>query len=269
MNFLLLSIAAALLASIAGGIVGSYVVVKRISFISGSIAHAVLSGMGLFLFLSRIYNLPWLHPLLGALVAAIFAALALGHIRFKYREREDSLIAAIWALGMAIGIIFVSLTPGYNVELMGFLLGNILWVSHFDIVLLAILDLVIIGLAIGLHTRLLQLCFDETQARLNKISVKVLYTLLLVMIALTVVLLIQVVGIVLVLTMLTIPPAIAGLFAKRLSQMICGSVLLGAIFSVVGTYLSYYLDWPSGATIALVAGVAYVIALPMQNKVAL
>ncbi len=260
--FLQLALLAGIAASVAGGIVGSYVVVKRIAFISGSIAHAVLSGMGLFLYLNRTFDLPWLSPLAGALVAAILAALFIGYVHLKYREREDSVIAAVWAIGMAVGIVFVSLTPGYNIELMSFLLGNILWVSPADLITLGVLDFIVIILALSLHKRFLAICFDETQAELQGVPVKTLYMLMLMMVALTVVLLIQVVGIILVLTMLTIPPTIAGLFFRRLSSMIIGAIILGMIFSVAGTILSYTLDWPSGATIALVAGCAYLILLP-------
>jgi len=263
--FLQLALLAGVGASVAGGIVGSYVVVKRIAFISGGIAHAVLSGMGLCLWLNRVHGLTWLSPMAGAIGAAIIAALIIGWVHLQYREREDSVIAAIWAVGMAIGIVFVSLTPGYGVELMSFLLGNILWVSTADLITLAILDGIIIILALTLHNRFLAICFDENQARLQGLPVGALYMLLLVMVALTVVLLIQVVGIILVLTMLTIPPTIAGLFLKRLSTMIIGAVVIGMLFSIVGTLLSYTLDWPSGATIALVAGAVYLVLLPFRR----
>ena len=119
--FMIMSFLAGIAASITSGIVGSYVVVKRIVFISGSIAHSVLGGMGIFLWLKRTYNITWMNPLHGALVAAILSAFLIGWIHLKHKQREDTVIAAIWSTGMAIGVIFVSLTPGYNVELMNFL----------------------------------------------------------------------------------------------------------------------------------------------------
>lgn len=265
MTFLQYALLAGIAASIAGGIVGSYVVVKRIAFISGSIAHAVLSGMGLCLWLNRTYGIVWLSPLYGAVTAAIVAALFIGWVHLRYREREDAVIAAVWAIGMSIGIVFASLTPGYNVELMSFLLGNILWVSTADLITLAVLDVIVIVLACTLHSRFLALCFDEAQAELQGVPVKSLYLLLLTMVALTVVLLIQVVGIVLVLAMLTIPPTVAGLFCRRLSTMIIGAVILGVLFSTAGIVLSYYLDWPAGATITLFAGAIYLVLLPIQR----
>jgi zinc transport system permease protein len=255
-SILQMTLLAAVIASIAGGIVGSYVVVKRIAFISGSIAHAVLSGMGLFLWLRRVYQVP-VTPIQGALVAAVLAALLIGWVHLRFREREDSLIAAIWAVGMAIGILFISQTPGYNVELMSFLLGSIVWTSPTDLLTLGILDAIVILCALLLHNRLLLLCFDEDQARLQGVPVRSLYLLLLVLVALTVVLLIQVVGIVLVMAMLTLPPMVASLFARKLSGMILLAVAFGALFSIVGTLVSYELDWPVGATITLVAGLAY------------
>jgi zinc transport system permease protein len=265
LSFLQLALLAGVGASVAGGIVGSYVVVKRIAFISGSIAHAVLSGMGLFLWLNRVHGITWLSPMAGAIVAALLAALLIGWMHLHFHEREDSVIAAIWAVGMAVGIVFTSLTPGYGVELMGFLLGNILWVSPADLITLGVLDLIVVVLTFTLHNRFLAICFDENQARLQGLPVNGLYLLLLVMVALTVVLLIQVVGIILVLTMLTIPPAVAGLFWKRLSTMMIGAVIIGMIFSVTGTVFSYLFDWPSGATIALVAGAVYLVVLPFRR----
>lgn len=269
MTFLLFGLYAGVMASVAGGIVGSYVIVKRIAFISGAIAHAVLSGMGLFLWLSRTQNLPWLAPIYGAIAASILLALLIGWIHLRCKEREDAVIAAIWAVGMAIGIIFISLTPGYSVELMSFLLGNILWVSSTDLITLAILDGVIIITTWTLHTRFSALCFDETQARLQGVRIHTFYLLLLILVALTVVLLIQIVGIILVITMLTIPPAIASIFSKRLSHMIFSAVLLGILFSIIGIWLSYFLDWPSGATIALLAGISYLALLPFRARLSI
>ncbi|MGE3954368.1 MAG: metal ABC transporter permease [Parachlamydiales bacterium] len=266
MTLLLMTLFAGLLASIAGGLVGSYVVVKRIAFISGSIAHAVLSGMGLFLWLNRRFGIEWVTPLEGAVLAAILSALIIGWARLRYRDREDSIIAAVWALGMAVGILFVSLTPGYNVELLSFLLGNILWVAPKDLLILGGLDLIVLIICGLLHPKLLALCFDEQQARLQGIAVSRLYLLLLVLVALTVVLLVQMVGIVLVITMLILPPTIAGLFTTRLSAMMGLAVILGVLFSAAGIGLSFLLDWPTGATIALCAGLVYLFSLPLQKR---
>lgn len=264
-NPLLLSaLIAGLAASFVSGIIGSYVVVKRIVFISGSISHAVLSGIGFCLWLERTKGVQWASPLLGALVAAIVSALLIGWIRLHYRQREDTVIAALWSIGMAIGILFISQTPGFNVELTNFLIGNILWVTPTDLKILFGLDILILITVVCLHKRFLAICFDEEQAQLQGIPVNTLYLLLLVLTAVSIVLLIQVVGIILVMTMLTIPAAIANVFTSRLSYMMVISIIISCFFCLFGMQTAYYLDWPGGATIALVAGIAYVLALSLQ-----
>ena len=137
--FIQMALWACLLASVASGVIGSFVVVKRISFIAGSIAHSILGGMGLFLWLKRAHGFTSLDPIWGAFLSAIGSALILGYVHLNYREREDATIAAIWATGMALGMIFISLTPGKNVELMNYLFGNILWIDHGDLIRLAVL----------------------------------------------------------------------------------------------------------------------------------
>lgn len=261
-NPLLLSaLFAGIMASIVSGIIGSYVVVKRIVFVSGSISHAVLGGIGVSLWLERTQDIAWLTPLHGALVAAIISALIMGWIRLRYQQREDSVIAAVWSIGMAIGVLFISQTPGYNVELTNFLVGNILWVAPNDLIQLAVLDTVILASVFLLHKRLVAVCFDEEQARLQGLNVSALYLFLLILTAVSIVLLIQVVGIILVMTMLTIPAAIANLLTSRLSVMMAIAVMLSAAFCVFGTAIAYHFDWPPGATIALLAGIVYVAML--------
>lgn len=255
------AVIAGLAASVVSGIIGSYVVVKRIVFISGSISHAVLAGIGLSLWLERGKGVTWISPLYGALVAAILSALIIGWIYLYYRQREDTVIAALWSIGMAIGILFISQTPGSNVELANLLVGNILWVSPQDLMILFGLDLIVLITVLFLHKKFLAICFDEEQARLQGVHVDALYMLLLMLISVAIVLLIQVVGIVLVMTMLTIPAAIANLFTTRLSWMMGLAVLFSAIFCLFGTTMSYYLDWPGGATIAFFAGIVYVVSL--------
>lgn len=255
--FLLTSLLAGVASSITSGIIGSYVVVKRIVFVSGSIAHSVLGGMGFFLWLKRTYHWDFLDPLYGALIAAILSALLIGWIHLKYREREDTVIAAIWSTGMALGVIFVSLTPGYNVELMNFLFGNILWISPTDLILLSSLAALIVLVTSMLHHKFQAVCFDETEAELRGVSTTRYYLLLLTLIAISVVILIQVVGAILVIAMLTIPAAIANHFSKKLSTMMLQAVLLGILFTGVGLAISFSLNWPPGATIALTAAVAY------------
>ena len=258
---LLSSVLAGLAASIVSGIIGSYVVVKRIAFISGSISHSVLAGIGFFLWLERAHHIQWLSPLQGALIAGILSALTIGWIHMSYKQREDSVIAAVWSVGMSIGILFISLTPGFNVDLTNLIVGNLLWVTPSDLALLSALDLLVIATLVFLHERLLAICFDEDQACLQGLSVHKLYLLLLTLVSITVVLLMQVVGVILVMTLLTLPPTIANLFTKRLSHMIGLSIALSATFTFVGSFLAFHLDWPTGATIALVSGTSYAVSL--------
>src|SRR5579872_4852130 len=142
--FFLMALGAGLLASIASGTIGSYIVVKRIAFIAGSISHSILGGMGLCLWLQRTYDIAWLSPTIGAFGTAIGSALLIGSIHLRYRQREDAVIAAIWSTGMAIGVIFLSLTPGANVDLLSYLFGNILWISSTDLWMLGLLDLLLL-----------------------------------------------------------------------------------------------------------------------------
>lgn len=263
---LLYAILAGMIASVVSGIIGSYVVVKRIVFISGSISHSVLGGIGFCLWLERAKGVTWITPLYGALAAAIISALVIGWIRLNYRQREDTVIATLWSLGMAIGVLFISQTPGFNVELTNFLVGNILWVTPQDLILLFILDLIVIFIVLCLHNQFLALCFDEEQAYLQGVHVKALYLLLLVLIAISIVLLIQVVGIILVMTMLTIPAAIANLVTARLSLMMILGIFISEFFCFTGLTTAYYLDWPVGATIALIAGIGYLIALAVSKR---
>lgn len=257
---------AGLAASVVSGIIGAYVVVKRIVFISGSIAHSVLGGIGFCLWLERSRGVTWASPLLGALVSAVLSALLIGWIRLYYKQREDSVIAALWSIGMAAGVLFISQTPGFNVELTNFLIGNILWVSDTDLYVLFGLDIVVLITVACLHKKFLAICFDEEQARLQGLPVNALYLLLLVLTAVSIVLLIQVVGIILVMTMLTIPAAIANLYTYKLSRVMAIGVLLSCIFCFFGMMAAYHFDWPGGATIALVAGLSYVGALILPTK---
>lgn len=266
--FLQHALIAAILASFASGVIGSYVVVKRIVFISGSIAHSVLGGMGLFLWLKRVYGISWLEPIYGAFLAAIVSALLIGWISLRFKQRKDAVIASIWSTGMAVGVIFVSLTPGYNVELMNFLFGNILWITKTDLWLLLILDLFVLWIVGKNYFKFLAVCFDEEQAVLQGVHVERTYLLLLSLVALSVVLLIEIIGVILVIALLTLPPTIAGLFTRKLSKMMVLAVLLTIIFNVVGVFLSYQINWPMGATIALLVAAAYLFSLLVKNSVA-
>ncbi|MCB1116004.1 MAG: metal ABC transporter permease [Chlamydiia bacterium] len=253
-------------ASVAGGIIGSYVVIKRIVFIGGSIAHSVLGGLGVALYLKKVHHITWIEPIHGALLAAIFSAWLIGTVRLYYRQREDTVIAALWAFGMSVGVILISLTPGYASEISNYLFGNIIWASRSDIAMLALLDGIILVMTALFHRRFLAICFDEKQAALQGQNVKLLYFLLLSLIAITVVLMIQVVGAILIIAILSLPAAIANTYTHRLSKMIMLAVIIAIVLSLVGVALSYTLNWPPGSTLALTATTAYLINLIFKKR---
>jgi zinc transport system permease protein len=245
---------AGLLASIACGIIGSYVVVKRMVALSGGISHAAFGGIGLGYFLG-------FDPILGAVGFALAVSTGIGILREKAVQNLDTLIGAVWAAGMALGILFISLTPGYAPDLFSYLFGNILLVPQGDLLLMAVLALVIIGAVIIVYSPLLAVTFDEEYARVMNLPVTALMLLLLGLTALTVVMLIRVVGIILVIALLTLPAAIAREYAGEMRRMMVIAVAGGMIFTFSGIWLSYIFDIPSGATIILVSVVAYLAVL--------
>ncbi len=252
-------------AAIVGGAVGTFVVVRRISFISGSISHAVLAGIGLVVWLERTCGFPSVSPLWGALLTAIAAALLIAHAERTFHQREDSVIASIWAAGMALGILLIAKTPGYTTELSNVLIGNILWVSQRDVAMLTILAAISILFITMKFQQLKLLVFDVDEAKLQGIHVNRLYSQLLVLIAITVVALTQVVGIVLVMTMLTLPQLLAALFCQRLSHMVVWSVVISMGCTAAGLVIAYDLDWPAGASIALVSIASYAIGMGIKQ----
>lgn len=249
---------AGLLASIACGIIGAYVVVNRIVFISGGISHASFGGIGLG-------YLAGFSPVLGAMIFTLASALGIGIITRRTRLPADTAIGVMWAVGMALGIIFIDLSPGYAPDLRIYLFGNILLVPFSDIILMIILDAVIVTTVIALYKEFLALSFDEEFGTVAGIPVERLYLLLLCMIALTVVLLIRVVGIILVIALLTIPATIARQFTYDLRKMMLLSIAIGAVLSFGGLWLSYEFDLASGATIILLSGVALIATLGLSR----
>jgi zinc transport system permease protein len=250
-----------LLASVACGVIGSYVVVRRITYIAGGIAHCVLGGIGASLYLARAHGWVWFDPLYGALAAALAAALVIGFVSLRARERADTVIGAVWAIGMAAGVLFLSRTPGYAEDLMSYLFGNILMVTGKDLWLVAGLDAIVLAAALLFYNQLLAVSFDEEFSEARGLRVEFYYLLLLALTALTVVLLVTVVGIVLVIALLTIPAAVAGRFTSRLSHMIVLAIVLSAAFTTGGLALSYGPNLPAGATVILLAGAVYLLVV--------
>jgi zinc transport system permease protein len=254
LEFMRNALLAGVLAAIACGVVGVYVVVKKIVFISGGIAHASFGGIGIGYFLG-------INPVLGALLFAIASALTMGMVTRKTKLPEDTVIGVLWAVGMAIGIIFVKLTPGYAPDLFSYLFGDILFVPVSDLILMLVLDIVIISVVLLLNKEFLILSFDEEFGTVVGVPTNAIYLILLCLIALTVVVLMRAVGIILVIALLTIPAAMARQFTHSLSKMMLLSVLFGIVFAVLGLWLSYELNIASGATIVLVGVVLFSISL--------
>lgn len=258
-GFLQSALIAGLLASIGCGVMGTYVVVKRIAFLAGGIAHSVLGGMGAAVYYGY-------DPLSGALIAAIVSALIIGGVRLKWKTQEDTLISALWAIGMAVGILFISQTPGYQSDLMSYLFGNILLVPKDSLWFMLALDAALLSIVAAYHRQFLAVTFDEEFARLRGIPVTFFYLLLLVLVAVTVVLLIQVVGLILVLALLTLPAAVAGHYVHSLGRMMALATLLGSLISLSGLALSYEPDLAPGPVIILLAGSLYVISVIVSRS---
>ncbi|MEI6093773.1 MAG: metal ABC transporter permease [bacterium] len=258
--FLQYAIIAGVLASVACGIMGTYVVTKKITFLSGGIAHTVLGGVGLACYLNKIYgtNIP---PLYGALAIALVAALVIGLIDIYSEYESDTVIAALWSLGMAVGVIFISMTPGYNTDLMSYLFGNILMVSKADLYLMLVLDLIIIFLGLILYNKFAAICFDEEFTRVKGIKTTFYYLLLLCLTALTIVALIQVVGLILVIALLIMPAAIAKQYVNSMWKMMLLAIILGVVFTFLGLFLSYGPDLPSGAMIIMVSSFFFIASI--------
>ena len=245
-----------ILASISFGIVGTYIVTRRITYIAGAISHCVLGGIGAGLYLQRKVGIAWFDPLYGAICAALAAAIVIGLVSMYARQREDTVIGTLWAVGMAVGLLFIAKTPGF-VDPMSYLFGNILLISQKDLWLVTALDLLVVGIGGFFYNTLLAVCFDEENARLRGIPAGLYYIVLLCMTALTIVLLVRVVGIVMVVALLTLPAAVANHFARKMWQMMVVAGILCMVFITSGLAVSYSYDLPSGPTIILIAGAVY------------
>jgi len=257
-DFMRNALLAGVLVSLAAGIVGVYVVLNRVAILSGGIAHAAYGGVGIAYFFG-------FDPLLGGIAFSLLAALGMNYVQRATRQRADTLIGVMWAVGMAVGILFIDHTPGYKADLMSYLFGSLLAVSPFEITIIAILDGIILLTVLALYRELLAISFDETFATVRGVPVNVISLILTALIALTVVMMMRVVGLILVIALLTLPAAIAGLFARDMRQMMALASGLGILFTITGLWLSYTFNLTSGAAIILVAASAYVLGLLMKT----
>ncbi|MBU1342508.1 MAG: metal ABC transporter permease [Proteobacteria bacterium] len=254
------------LASVSFGIIGTFVTIKRIGYLAGAISHSVFGGIGLALFLQVNAGLTWFDPIFGAILAAVIAAVTVGLVSLHAKEREDTIIGTLWAVGMASGILLIDMTPGYF-NLTSYLFGDILLISGKDLIYVGCLDVLVLGVCVLFFNRFFSVCFDSEFMSLRGINTTFFYLLLLILTALTVVLLVRIVGIVLVIALLTIPPAIASFYAKRLWQMMLYSVLLCTFFTWTGLGVSYSFSLSSGPTIIVLSGAAYLLLIIIHKLV--
>ncbi|CAA6823067.1 MAG: Zinc ABC transporter, inner membrane permease protein ZnuB [uncultured Sulfurovum sp.] len=259
-EFMQHALLAGIFVSFAAGIIGSLIVVNRMVFLAGGIAHTSYGGIGLAVY----FGLP---IFLGASLFAVAAALLIAFLTLKKRHRIDTFIGLIWAVGMAIGVLFVDLTPGYNVDLMSYLFGSILAVSSEDLYFMAILLIAIIIMVTFWYRDILAVSYDSEYANLRGVNVTFFYTLILVLSALTVVIAIKVVGLILVIAMLTIPVYIAEKLTHSLFSMMFVSGSIATFFTLVGLWLSYSYDLTSGASIIMVSALCLGLFLLINKRV--
>lgn len=258
-DFMRNAIMAALLASAICGVIGTLVVIKRFVILAGGIAHAAYGGIGMALY----FGFP---PRFGAISFSFAVSLILARITLLDRGRADTIIGVIWAVGMALGVVFADLTPGYGVHLMSYLFGSILSVSMIDLYLMGSIALLTWGFFYWNYRSILVYAYDEDFASTRGIAVTLFHYVIVVMISLSVVMLIRVVGLILVIALLTIPPYMAERFSRSLMGMAVVSFAFSLIFCFLGLVVSYYLDLTSGASIILVAGGGYFLSRFLPGK---
>ncbi|MDR2743173.1 MAG: metal ABC transporter permease [Treponema sp.] len=249
---------AGLLSSVLFGILGSIVTVRRIASLAGAVSHAVLGGIGMALYLQASRIAPDFPPIAGALVFAVISAFIIGIVSLKAKQREDTVINAIWAIGMSAGVLFMAKTPGYT-DPSAYLFGNILLISGRDLVLLAVLDAIVLFLAWRFYPQIEASSFDEEFARVRGVPAAGVFLGILTVTAIAIVLLQTFVGIVMVIAMLTLPAGTAGSFTRNLGGMMLGSSICSALFSSGGLALGWAFDAPAGAMVVILAGTVFLI----------
>ena len=253
--FLRNALFAGILSSLLFGILGSVVTVRRIGSLAGAVSHAVLGGIGLALYLSSSL-IPGFPPMAGALIFAVLSAVVIGLVSLKAKQREDTVINAIWVIGMSIGLIFLAKTPGYA-DPSTWLFGNILLISNRDLIFMVLLDIVVLILSRLFYAQIEASSFDEEFARTRGVPVDKIFLLLLGLTAVAIVLLQTFVGIVMVIAMLTLPAGCAGVFSRSLGSMMLSSCLFSALFSIGGLVSGWFLDLPIGAMTVIFAGIVF------------
>jgi zinc transport system permease protein len=257
-DFIIKGLLGAVFASITAGLAGTYIVSRRMVFLSGGITHASFGGIGIGYFAG-------INPIAGAAIFGILSALGVEYLSLRQKIREDSAIGILWAFGMATGIIFIYLTPGYSPDLMGYLFGSILTVTNADITALGIMSVVLIFYFTLFYRTILYISFDEAFARTYSSYVDILKYLTTSLIALTIVLNIRMAGVILVLSLLTIPPNIALLFTRSYFKIVVGAVVSGFAGIATGYAISYFAGIPVGATVIFTLVIIWIAAKAVQR----
>jgi zinc transport system permease protein len=259
-EFLRFAVYIAALASVSFGVIGTFVVTRRISYLAGAVSHCIFGGIGAAIYLQQKVGIAWFDPMYGAVLSALLAASLIGIVSLYAKQREDTVIGALWAVGMASGLLFLDFTPGYF-DLMSYLFGDILIISKSDLWAVIGLNLIVVSFSVYFYNKLLAVCYDDEFARLRGIHSNLFYILLLCLTALTIVLLVRVVGIIMVIALLTIPAAVAGQFARRLWHVMILAVILCLAFSWTGLVVSYRYNLSTGPAIIVIAGITYLAVL--------
>ncbi len=261
--FLLTGLLAGLLASLACGLIGPYVITRRIVFLSGAVAHIAVGGIGAALWLNFMFPawFAWFRPIYGAIVISLAAAVLIGVVQHRISERADTLIGAMWAVGMATGLVLIKFTPGYQTELMNYLFGNIAYVGWGQIWLMVAVDVIILVTVLVMHKRLLAICLDEQQAQLQGIPVLGTNIVLLCLVALTVIALTQVVGLILVIALITLPAATAAHHVRRVASMMGVSIVLAAVVTTLPRMAVYGTPISAEPAIVLAAAGVYLLSV--------
>lgn len=257
---------AGLIASVTFGIVGGFVVTRRISYIAAAISHSILGGIGASIYLSRSYDWAWCTPLVGSIVAALVSAIAVGIVSLVAKEREDTIIGAIWSTGMAAGVLFIFFAPGPAVNAESFIFGNILLTSKTDLIVTAILGAIVVGVTALNYHKLVAVCFDEEFVRLRGLSAAGYYLLLLCLVALSVVLLVRLTGMILAIALLVLPAATAVHFCRRLWTIMTLAAVLCMVFTTGGLAFSFPTQTPTGPVVVLFAALTYGASLLIRKR---
>ncbi len=257
-EFIQRALITAVLVSIVCGVVGSYVVIKRIVSLSGAISHAAFGGVGLGYFLT-------VNPVLAAIPFSIASAMIIGGVEKKVNISADTAMGILWSVGMALGVIFINLTPGYAPDLFSYLFGDILTVSNSDLLIMLILDLIIISTVYLFRREFLSVSFDEEFSTVVGLPSLPIYMLLLALVALSVVVLMKVVGIILLIALFTIPAAISKQYTHNLTRLMIFATTISIILAALGIIISYIFNLASGATIVMVLAAAFLISYYLKD----